>query len=188
MRKRIGGALVLVLGLPGCVGNSPVETAVPKPAEMLLRISAAGSSYEGTLIFTDTDSLVMFDRKSAQRVTVRPDSSVVLMVYQGQKRSADAAAKGAAKGAAAGIAAGVGEALLTVALSKILGIPVATEETVKGGILVGATSGSLAGGLKGASEGDPVWERVTLLQLRQQICKCPDPDAARRYPAERLIP
>jgi hypothetical protein len=186
--KRTGGVLVLVLGLPSCVGNSPVETVVPKPAEMLLRVSAAGSSYEGALIFTDTDSLVMFDKKSAHRVTVRPDSSAVLEVYQGQRRSADATAKGAAKGAAVGIAVGVGEALLTVGLSKLLGIPTSTEETVKGGVLVGATSGSLAGGLKGASEGDPVWEKVTLLQLRQQICKCPDPDAPRRYPGERLIP
>jgi hypothetical protein len=167
----------------------PMEAAMPRPTDFLLRVSTGAQPVrEGTLIFADVDSLVMFDRKSTERVTVRPDSGVLLDLYQGQRRSADAVAKGAVKGAVVGVAVGVGEALATSLLGKILGWEVDLGEATKGGILLGTTIGGYSGGAKGANEGEAVWERVTLLQLRQQLCRCPNPDPPRLEPAVRLIP
>ncbi|HEX7023277.1 MAG TPA: hypothetical protein VF187_00545 [Gemmatimonadales bacterium] len=163
---------------------------MPRPIDFLLRVTAGTEVLrEGTMIFADVDSLVMFDRKHMERVTVRPDSGTMLELYQGQRRSGDATARGAARGAVIGAAVGLGEALLTVGLTKLLGGNPDLESTAKGGIITGAVSGSLAGGIKAAEEGEPVWERVTLLRIRQQLCKCPDPDRTVPVgPVKPLIP
>ena len=169
--------------------NRPFEDSRPKPVDFLIRVTAPTQSPRvGTLIFVERDSLVMFDRNVSQRVTVRPDSTVILELYQGQRRSADAIAKGTARGVAIGVAAGVGEALITGLLAKLVGWEVDVGEVVKSGVVLGGASGALTGGVKGAEEGEAVWERVTLLQIRQQLCKCPNPDTPKLDPAVRLIP
>jgi hypothetical protein len=45
---------------------------MPRPVDFLLRVSAGPQAIrEGTLIFADVDSLVMFDRTRMERVTVQ---------------------------------------------------------------------------------------------------------------------
>jgi hypothetical protein len=162
---------------------------MPRPVDFLLRVTVASEApVEGTMIFADIDSLVMFDRTRMQRVTVHPDSSVLLELYQGQQRTARAVVKGSAKGALVGAAVGVGEALASSLLGKILGWSIDVEEATKAGIFLGATTGAYAGGAKAANEGEAMWERVTLLQLRQQLCHCPEPDRGATSPKSPLIP
>jgi hypothetical protein len=183
----------------------PAETAMPRPAEVLLRVTTYAACLDGTacappsasrpmrgnLMFVDSDSLVMFDMATAKRATVRPGAGVLVELYRGQRRSFNATAKGAAKGAMVGAAVGAGEGLLTVGLGKLLGSfwgEVDAGEAVKTGFLVGTTAGGISGGQQAAKEGEPVWERVTLLQLRQEVCRCANPDLPRVEPAVRLIP
>jgi hypothetical protein len=188
MRHNLLIVPVILLAQAACT-NQPFEDSSPRPVDFLLRVTTPPHAPRvGTLIFAEPDSLVMFDRNASERVTVRPDSTVILELYQGQRRTADAIAKGTARGVAIGVAAGVGEALLTGLLAKLVGWDVELSETVKGGIVVGGATGALTGGVKGAKEGEAVWERVTLLKIRQQICKCPNPDPPRAEPALRLIP
>jgi hypothetical protein len=169
--------------------SRPFEDSRPRPVDFLIRVTAPTQAPRvGPLIFVERDSLVMFDRDASARVTVRPDSTVILELYQGQRRSADAVAKGTARGVAIGIAAGIGEALITGLLAKIVGWDVDMSDAVKTGVVLGGSSGALTGGAKGAEEGEAVWERVTLLQIRQQLCKCPNPDPPKVDPAVRLIP
>lgn len=178
----------IILITPAACSMRPMEAANPRPVDLLLRVTAGTAVREGSLIFADADSLVMFDRKSMTRNTVRPDSGVMFELYQGQRRSAEAVAKGAAKGAVVGAAVGVGEALATSLLGKILGWDIDVGEATRGGILLGTTIGAYSGGARGANEGEAVWERVTLLQIRQQLCRCATPDPKRLEPAVRLIP
>jgi hypothetical protein len=183
----------------------PPETAMPRPAEVLLRVTAYAACLEGAgcaptsaarpmrgiLMFVDADSLVMFDMGGKERVTVWPGAGVLVELYRGQRRTMDATAKGAAKGALVGAAVGAGEGLLTVALGKVLGSvwgEVDMGEAVKTGILVGTAGGGISGGQQAAKEGESVWERVTLYQLRQELCRCANPDLPRVEPAVRLIP
>lgn len=178
----------IIMLTQGACSMRPMEAANPRPVDMLLRVTAGAAVREGSLIFIDVDSLVMFDRKSMKRITVHPDSGVVLDLYQGQRRSADAVAKGAAKGAVVGAAVGVGEALATSLLGKVLGWEIDVGEATRSGILLGTAIGAYSGGARGANEGEAVWERVTLLQFRQQLCRCPNPDPPKLEPAVRLIP
>jgi hypothetical protein len=181
----------------------PVETAMPHPTDVLLRVTVYASCLEGsacdpkgaaarrgTLVFVDADTLVMFDLGQTERVTVRPGAGVLVELYRGQRRTAEAIAKGAGKGALVGAAVGAGEGLFTVALGKVLGSfwgEVDIGEAVKTGVMVGTAAGGLSGGRQSAKEGEPVWERVTLLQLRQGLCRCPNPDL-RAESGIRLIP
>lgn len=196
----------ILLAVAACVQSQvPVEVSVPRGEEVILRTTVqarcpAGSDCErsstaesrrGILVFADADSLVMTDMKAGQRVTVRPDSGVLLEVYRGQRRSAEAVAKAAGSGALEGAAVGAGEVLLVAGLSKILGLKwdgFSLGESLKGGIVIGGAVGALSGKNRGMKEGEAVWERVTLLQLRQQLCRCSQPDGLKREPAVRLIP
>jgi len=182
----------------------PMETVMPRPVEVLLRVTTyatcleevrcdprTASARRGTLMFVDADSLVMFDLRAAKRVTVRPGASVQVELYRGQRNSARAIFKGAGQGALIGAAVGAGEGLLTVGLGKLLGnvwgyVPVG--DAVSTGVIMGAATGVVSGGGQAVKEGEPVWERVTLLQLRQALCRCANPDLPSVEPAVRLIP
>jgi len=184
---------------------APAETAMPRPAEVLLRVTTYAACLDGTacappsasrplrgnLMFVDSDSLVMFDMATAKRATVRPGAGVLVELYRGQRRSFNATAKGAAKGALVGAAVGAGEGLLTVGLGKLLGSfwgEIDVADAVKTGVVLGTAAGSIDGGQRAAKEGEPVWERVSLFQLRQELCRCANPDLPRVDPAVRLIP
>jgi hypothetical protein len=79
--------------------------------------------------------------------------------------------------------------LVGAGVSEMLGADVGDlGDWVAGSAASGAATGVVGGAIKAAQEGEPVWERVSVLQLRQQLCKCPNPDPPRAAPAERLIP
>ena len=178
---------------------------MPRPAEVHLRVTVYATCLEGpaciptraagpmrgNLMFVDADTLVMFDMATAKRATVRPGAGVLVELYRGQRRTAEAIAKGAGKGALVGAAVGAGEGLLTVGLGKLLGSfwgDVDVGDAVSNGIIIGVGAGAVAGGQQAAKQGEPVWERVTLQQLRQELCRCANPDLPRVEPAVRLIP
>ena len=172
----------------------PMEVARPEPVQIVLRVTervpcnlgaecpreAESVERRGPLVFIDGDSLVMTDMKLGHRVAFHPGPGVQLEVYRGQKRSAEAVAKGAGKGLLAGILVGAVEGLVAGGLSKVVGADVDVGESIKGGIVGGGSMGVLAGIVQGYAEGDAVWETVTLLQLRQQLCRCSDPDRDKR--------
>lgn len=172
----------------------PMEVTHPEPVQIVLRVTSTPSCgpgaecprepgtlrYRGPLVFAEDDSLVMTDMTLGRRVTVRSGPGTRLEVYRGQKRTVGAVATGAGKGFLAGIAAGAAEGFIAGGLSRLVGVDVDVGDMVKSGVVIGGSTGALAGGAQGLAEGDAVWETVTLLQLRQQICKCADPDRGRR--------
>ncbi len=179
----------VLLASTACVHSQiPVEASAPRSTEVILRV---GGAQRGILVFADTDSLVMTDMRAGERVTIRPGSDVLLEVYRGQRRTAEAVVKGAGKGFVEGAATGAAEVLLVAGLGKLLGLDLGgmnLGESVKGGIVFGGAIGGLVGKNKGMQEGEAVWERVTLSQLRQQLCRCAYPDGPRVEPIDRLIP
>jgi hypothetical protein len=48
-------------------------------------------------------------------------------------------------------------------------------ESIRAGSVVGAASGVASGILLGVREGDAVWQRTTVAQLRQELCRCAHP-------------
>jgi hypothetical protein len=183
----------------------PDGVGVPAPVETLLRVTVFASCLSefdcggapisarraGPLVFADRDSLVMTDLKAGARVTIRPAAGTLLDVYRGQRRTAGAVAKGAGRGLLAGIGMGVGEALVTKGLGEIVGGDwgkLDLGDLLRTGVVIGGAGGVGAGAVQGAREGEVVWERVTLLQLRQQLCRCARPDGEKAEPAVPLIP
>lgn len=71
------------------------------------------------------------------------------------------------------------QALLTGGVAKVVGSDVDVGALVKTGAVVGSF-GAAAGAVQGYQEGEAVWGRVTVLQLRQELCCCPDPDGPRK--------
>ncbi len=43
------------------------------------------------------------------------------------------------------------------------------------GALAGAMDGASTGAIGGAAQGKAIWERITLRQLRQELCHCAEP-------------
>lgn len=185
--------ITLALLVTGACSQVPIEAA-PTPVQVLLRArtgDAAEQRYAGPMVFAEADSVVMTDMRQGRRVTVRTGPDVVLEVYRGQKTSTGAIVNGAAKSALFGAMVGAAATLLGAGTSAVLGGGLGgmgLDEWLRGGAVPGIMSGVVAGAVKGAKEGEPVWEKVTVLQLRQLLCKCPNPDPARLEPAVRLIP
>jgi hypothetical protein len=49
--------------------------------------------------------------------------------------------------------------------------------------------GAFTGGFKRAANGEAAWQRITILQLRQELCRCARPDSVSALPAPApLIP
>lgn len=182
-------ALAMALGAGACATSQvPVEVSAARSDEILLRVSACATggpcgsgglsgSHRGLLVFADADSLVMTDVTRSSRVTIRPDSGVVVEMYRGQVRSATATVEGGVSGVLKGAVAGAGEGLLAAGLSQILGFDADVATSIKAGLIVGAAAGVLHGANAAMAEGKAVWERVTLRELRQVLCRCPNPDA-----------
>ena len=185
--------LSLTLLITGACSQVPIE-AGPGPIQVLLRARVGGTTgerYAGPMVFADADSLVMTDMRQGQRVTVRSGPQVVLEVYRGQKTSSDAIVKSAARNALFGGLVGAAAVLVGVGTSVALGGGsggLGLDEWLRVGAVPGVMSGVVGGAVQGAKEGEPVWETVTVLQLRQMLCKCPNPDPPRLEPAVRLIP
>ena len=190
-RKLSLQAICLALGC----SSIPQQARTPAPIQIILRAelapdsSGAARRYGGPLVFADADSVVFTDMQRGERIALRSGPSLKLEVYRGQRSSADAVVKGAAKAGLFGALVGIAGAVVGVAVSEVVGGGGASlADWVRAGAVSGAAGGVMTGALQGAQEGEAVWEKVTIRELRQQICKCPDPDAAQRHPAERLIP
>ncbi len=164
--------------------------AGPRPAAVVLRMTAPDSvTRKGSLVLADGDSLVLYDLEAKQRFVVRAASGMDLDIYRGQQGSLKATAKSAGKGAliGAGIGAVAGGLLGLVANTSSYWEDVNLAGSIAKGAAAGAVEGASVGAFQGALQGEAVWERITLLQLRQELCRCANPDL-RRDPAVRLIP
>jgi hypothetical protein len=201
------GAFVLpVLSLlagAACL-QKPAEVAFPRLAEIVLQAttfaecppdtscdaSQTATVRRGPLVFVDADSVVMVDVNAGEQVAVRPGPTVILEIYRGQKTSVNAIAKNAGKGALIG---GVVAAAATAAFGGIMkafhgGDGDLGKAIVEAGAH-GAVTGAFTGGFKGAANGEAAWQRITILQLRQDLCRCARPDSVSAVPAPApLIP
>lgn len=177
----------LVLLAAAC-SQVPDEIRHPEPAAILIRVSGAlpcgstrcdslktGEVHRGTLIFIDADSLVLADRISNGRVSVREGSGRLIEIYRGQRVSSRSVATSTAKGGLLGLATGFLSAVAGVIVAKALGLDAFAGESLKAGAVLGAASGVAGGILQGVREGDAVWHRITVSQLRQELCRCADP-------------
>jgi hypothetical protein len=181
----------LALLVTGACSQVPLEAA-PTPIQILLRARIGGETeqrFAGPLVFAEADSLVMTDMRLGRRVTLRTGPNLFLEIYRGQRSSEEAVVKSAARSALFGGLVGLASGLLGAATSAALGGSVGgLENWVRAGTVTGVSSGVAAGALTGAREGEAVWESVTILQLRQQLCKCANPDPPKLDPAVRLFP
>ena len=188
--RKAGWGSALLLGLAAC-SQIPMGARSPAPEQILLRAEAGtpAARFAGPLVFADGDSVVMTDMREGRRVTIRSGPGVILEVYRGQRSSSGAVAKGMGRGALFGLIVGVAAGLAGAGVSEILGGDTGDlSDWLVGSATSGVVTGAAGGAIAGAKEGEPVWERVTVPQLRQQLCKCPNPDPPRVAPAERLIP
>ena len=168
----------LLLSVAAACSPVPDEVRHPEPVALLVRVSSIDSREElrrGSLIFADADSLVIADRRSEGIVAVRDHPGQVIEVYRGQKVSLSGTAKTAGKSAFLGLAVGLLSAASGAAVAEVLGVDLEVGEAIKSGVVLGTATGVGTGIVKGANEGEPVWHRVTVLQLRQQLCQCAHP-------------
>ncbi len=93
-------------------------------------------------------------------------------------RSAEAAAKGVAKRALIGAAAGAVFGASSAVMRAILGSSEDGEEVIAAGATGGAVIGAAAGAVDGATNGDPVWQEITIRRLLQDLCRCQEPQRA----------
>jgi hypothetical protein len=166
----------ILLATSACL-MQPMRTG-PPPASVVLRVIMADSSFRiGGLVLADGDSLVLYDLKAKKRFVMREEPGVRLDLYRGQGGTGKAAAEGAGKGALLG--AGLG-ALAGGLFGMALGSnswwgDIDVGGMVAAGALVGAKEGVTTGAIEGAAQGKARWERVTLRQLRQELCHCAEP-------------
>ena len=175
--------------------QKPAEVAHPQPADIVLRVTtlpgclldplcdgSAASVRRGRLIFVDGDSVVMVDVTAGEQVVVREGPDVSLAIYRGQKVTAGAIAKSTGKGALIGGLVGLAAGAASGLIAQSFWGDVDVGKTALEAGAQGAVIGAMGGGIRGATEGEAAWQRITLLQLRQELCRCARPDSARRVP------
>ncbi len=162
----------------GCVVTNP---SPPAPAGTVVRVSEYPTPpaptelprvFQGTLIYLDADTLLLHDSQSWKHVAVPVTRIAKLEVWRGRRPTAGSVAKGVGIGALTGALAG---ALAGAAAEAIFGGLDGDhdigEAAARGGV-EGAIQGGIAGGVVGAAIGSTVWQEVTVLQLRQELCNC----------------
>lgn len=177
--RRLLVPTVLLLAPSACLMQQ--RGSGPRPAAVVLRVIAADSSSRiGSLVLADGDSLVLYDLKAKTRFVLREEPGVRLDLYRGQGESGKAAAQAAAKGGllGAGLGALAGGLFGVVVGSDAWWSDVDLGKMIAAGTLAGAVDGAATGALGGAVQGRPVWERITLRQLRQQLCHCAEPPSS----------
>lgn len=150
----------------------------PRPAAVVLRVIASDSAVRiGSLVLAEGDSLVLYDLKAKTRFVMREEPGVLLDLYRGQGESGKAAREGAGKGAllGAGLGALAGGLFGVIVGSDSWWGDVDVGALVAAGALSGAVDGAVTGGVQGAVQGKALWERITLRQLRQELCHCAEP-------------
>jgi hypothetical protein len=196
MRSSASAVSICLVASAACLQH-PAEVAHPQPADIVLQVTTLGgclpdtpcdgrnaSVRRGRLVFVDGDSVVMADVAADEQVVVREGPEVSLAIYRGQKMTSGAIAKNAGKGALIGglvaFAATAATAAITQNFYPDLDVDVG-KSALEGGAH-GVLWGAVIGGAKGATNGEPAWQRITLLQLRQKLCRCARPDSTRGVP------
>ncbi len=163
----------------------------PAPTGLRLRIThwesapgqaserGAPATHEGRLIFASYDSVVVYSLRERREVAVAVQEISRLEIYRGQRGSAEAAVKGAAKGALLGAGAGAAVGASTAVMGAILGRGEDAGKQIVAGAAGGAVIGAAGGAYAGATEGDPVWQEITIRRLLQDLCRCQEPERAR---------
>lgn len=135
--------------------------------------------HEGELIFASFDSVVIYSLRDRREFAVPVSMISKLEVYRGRRGSAEAALKGAAKGALLGAAAGAVFGVSSAVMGSILDNGRDAEKEIAAGAAGGAVIGAAAGALDGATNGDAVWQEITIRRLLQDLCRCQEPEGAR---------
>jgi hypothetical protein len=152
----------------------PQRGSGPQPAAIILRVIGPDSLRRvGNLLLFEGDSLLVYDARTKQSFAVRDSSGMALDIYRGQQSGIKSAAKGAGKGALIGAGIGVLAGVLGAGLvsGSDFWQPVDLPEALVAGALLGASGGAVIG----AFEGDPLWERITVLGLKRELCHCDNP-------------
>jgi hypothetical protein len=168
--------VVLLLAAPACMMNQLGRG--PPPATLVLRVIASDSTFRiGGLVLADGDSLVLYDLKKKARFAIYEQAGLLLDVYRGQGEGGKAAAEGAGNGAllGAGLGALAGGFFGVVVGSDSWWGDFDVAKLIAAGAVAGALDGAATGALQGAAQGKPVWERITMRQLMQELCRCTEP-------------
>lgn len=194
MRSASSVIPICLLAGTACL-QKPAEVAHPQPADIVLQITTVpgclqealcdgnlASVRRGRLVFVDGDSVVMVDVTAGEQVVVREGPDVSLAIYRGQKVTPGAVAKSTGKGAVIGGLLGLAAGVATAGIGQMVWGNVDVGKTVAEAGVQGVVLGAMAGGMQGATQGEAAWQRITLLQLRQELCRCAWPDSARRVP------
>jgi hypothetical protein len=176
--------LLVTIGLAtsGCVVANPNPPADPLRVQVRVTVCfdnpvCADIPYvhAGTLIFLEADTLLMYDGDRLGRMAIPVAQIAKLEVYRGRKPSAAGAAKGAGLGAAFGALVGAAAAGASAAIFGGIA-DVDVGEMAARGAIQGAVGGALTGAAVGASVGSPVWQEVSVRQLREELCHCRIPE------------
>lgn len=166
------GSLVLIS--TACVVSHPTPAAYPQGVQVRVVSTEAGPlPLEGTLIYAEADTLKLYVPQYRSTFSVPVGSVTRLEVYRGRKGSAGKAVKGAAVGTVAGAVMGAALGATTEAIfGGMFGSTRDYGEAIAVGAADGAVTGAFVGATAGATVGDAVWQEVTVLDLRQELCHC----------------
>ncbi len=164
----------LVLFSTACVVSQPTPAAYPQGVQVRVVSTDAGPlPLEGTLIYAEADTVKLYVPPHRSTIAVPVGSLTRLEVYRGRKGSAGKTMKGAAIGTVAGAALGAAIGATTEAMfGGMFGRTRDYGEAIAVGAADGAVTGAFVGATAGATVGDAVWQEVTVLDLRQELCHC----------------
>lgn len=194
MRSASSVLPICLLAGTACL-QKPAEVVHPQPADIVLQVTTlpgcllealcdgtTTSVRRGRLVFVDGDSVVMVDVSAGEQLVVREGPDVSLAIYRGQKVTTGAIARSTAKGALIGGLLGFAVGAVSAGISQQIWGDVDVGKTALEAGAQGVVVGAMAGGMQGATQGEAAWQQITLLQLRQELCRCARPDSARRVP------
>lgn len=185
MLERILLVATMALATAAC-GVQP--SGPPAPTGLKLRVThrdcapmqpcdpATEVAHEGELIFASFDTVVIYSLKDQREFGVPVEGISRLEVFRGRRGSAEAALKGAAKGALLGAAAGAVFGASSAVMGAILDSSTDAEDEIAAGAAGGAVIGAAAGAFDGATNGDAVWQEITIRRLLQDLCRCQEPE------------
>ncbi len=184
--RQEGQALVvaLVLTTSAC-GIQP--SGPPSPTGLRLRVShrscaqtercdAPAHTHEGRLIFASRDSVVMYALKDRREFAFAVETISKLEVLRGHRGSLKAALRDAGKGALIGAAAGAVIGVSAVVMGSIFGTVRQPERVIAAPAAGFAVQGAAVGAVHGLTQGEAVWQEVTIRRLLQDLCRCSEPD------------
>ncbi len=174
---------LLVAGLlaagAGCY-LPPAQVATPQGFRV--RVTSCGGSHscgthtiqhEGPLVYLESDSLLMWSDRTDQLLSIAVPQIRKLEVYRGNRPSAEGAVKGGAAGAVVGTALGAATGVVAEAFfGGMFGAEPNIGEAAATGAAYGLVDGAMTGAAVGAMAGSPVWQEVSVLELRQELCHC----------------